>query len=195
VSSPPSLCPDRGTTERSCTPLRVPCAAEAPVHRMPQPLCPAGSTPGPRARANTRAPPIAPRSSSKIVCPHVSGPNQRLAGSQKTNASSTSTCSPSRRFNGAIILESYSCRFKPGFRVGCSEPCAPAPFLTATYCPDCGTAERSCTSPSCAACSPSTSASHPVPTLPGRHRFCAPSARTHAPPSAPLALTWPMHTF
>ena len=44
-------------------------------------------------------------------------------------------------------------------------PCAPAPLLTTTLCPDHGTSERSCTHPACAACSPSTSASHP-------HRPC-----------------------
>eukprot|EP00964_Phaeocystis_antarctica_P118702 scaffold82461_cov43-Phaeocystis_antarctica.AAC.1 len=35
-----TLCPDRGTAEPSCTPLRVPRAAQAPEHRMPHPPSP-----------------------------------------------------------------------------------------------------------------------------------------------------------
>ena len=46
-----TLCPDRGTAEPSCTPLRVPRAAQAPVHHMPHPPSPGGPTSPPRARA------------------------------------------------------------------------------------------------------------------------------------------------
>ena len=46
-----TLCPDRGTAEPSCTPLRVPRAAQAPVHRMPHPPSPGGTSSPPRARA------------------------------------------------------------------------------------------------------------------------------------------------
>ena len=46
-----TLYPDRGTAEPSCTPLRVPRAAQAPVHRMPHPLSPGGPSSPPRARA------------------------------------------------------------------------------------------------------------------------------------------------
>ena len=44
-----------------------------------------------------------------------------------------------------------------------------------------------------AACSPSTRASHPAPTQPGRYQFPAPSTRI--PIGRPVALTWPVHTF
>ena len=44
-----------------------------------------------------------------------------------------------------------------------------------------------------AACSPSTRASHPAPTQPGRYQFPAPSTRI--PIGCPVALTWPVHTF
>ena len=57
------------------------------------------------------------------------------------------------------------------------------PLLTTTLCPDHGTSERFCTHPACAACGPSTSASHPhrpiartVPPPRPQH------ARTHVPP-------------
>jgi len=44
-----------------------------------------------------------------------------------------------------------------------------------------------------AACSPSTRASHPAPTQPGRYQFPAPSTRI--PIGRPVARTWPVHTF
>merc|ERR1712086_440277 len=46
-----TLCPDRGTAEPSCTPSRVPRAAQAPVHRMPHSPSPGGPSSPPRARA------------------------------------------------------------------------------------------------------------------------------------------------
>ena len=46
-----TLCPDRGTADPSCTPLRVPRAAQAPVHRTPRPASPGGTSSPPRARA------------------------------------------------------------------------------------------------------------------------------------------------
>ena len=46
-----TLYPDRGTAEPSCTPLRVPRAAQAPVHRMPHSPSPGGASSPPRARA------------------------------------------------------------------------------------------------------------------------------------------------
>jgi len=46
-----TLCPDRGTAEPSCTPLRVPRAAQAPMHRMPHSPSPGGTSSPPRARA------------------------------------------------------------------------------------------------------------------------------------------------
>ena len=46
-----TLCPDRGTAEPSCTPSRVPRAAQAPVHHMPHPPSPGGPSSPPRARA------------------------------------------------------------------------------------------------------------------------------------------------
>ena len=56
-------------------------------------------------------------------------------------------------------------------------------------CPDRGTAEPSCTPPTCAACGPSTRASHPAPTLPGRDHSRSPSTREHmCPLKAPLTV-------
>eukprot|EP00964_Phaeocystis_antarctica_P002198 scaffold1142_cov36-Phaeocystis_antarctica.AAC.1 len=81
--SSPTLCPDCGTAERSCTPSRVPRASQAPIHRIPHPLCPGGSTSGPRARANTCAPPCR-RRRPQVSCPHVLGPGWRLPGSHST---------------------------------------------------------------------------------------------------------------
>ena len=46
-----TLCPDRGTADPSCTPSHVPRAAQAPVHRMPHPPSPGGTSSPPRARA------------------------------------------------------------------------------------------------------------------------------------------------
>ena len=46
-----TLYPDRGTAEPSCTPLRVPRAAQAPMHRMPHSPSPGGTSSPPRARA------------------------------------------------------------------------------------------------------------------------------------------------
>ena len=39
-----TLCPDRGTSKPSCTPSRVPRAAQAPMHRMPHSLSPGSPT-------------------------------------------------------------------------------------------------------------------------------------------------------
>ena len=47
----PTLCPDRGTPEPSCTPARVSHATLAPMHHSPQLLCSAGPSSTPPARA------------------------------------------------------------------------------------------------------------------------------------------------
>ena len=52
------------------------------------------------------------------------------------------------------------------------------PLLTSTLCPDHGTSERSCTHPACAACGPSTNASHPHRPSPDG-AASAPPARAH----------------
>eukprot|EP00964_Phaeocystis_antarctica_P040964 scaffold23440_cov43-Phaeocystis_antarctica.AAC.1 len=62
------------------------------MHRIPHPLCPGGSTPGPGTRAITSAPPRRARLALKC-CPHVLGRGWRLPGSQETSVGSISTCS------------------------------------------------------------------------------------------------------
>ena len=47
----PTLCPDRGTLEPSCTPARVSHATLAPMHHSPHPFCSAGPSSAPPARA------------------------------------------------------------------------------------------------------------------------------------------------
>ena len=47
----PTLCPDRGTLEPSCTPARVSHATLAPMHHSPHPFCSAGPSFAPPARA------------------------------------------------------------------------------------------------------------------------------------------------
>jgi len=73
------------------------------------------------------------------------------------------------------------------FRTRCARPFSPSPFtLTA--------ASRALLHPlTCAACSPSTRASHAAPTQPRQSQFPAPSTRI--PIGPPVALTWPVHTF
>merc|ERR1712086_972606 len=69
-----TLCPDRGTADPSCTPSHVPRAAQAPVHRMPHPPSPGGT------------------SSPHVAGAHVSGPGWRLPECEETFFGAISTC-------------------------------------------------------------------------------------------------------
>ena len=129
------------------------------------------------ARFNTpfdAAPPLPGRDRSRSrytrehLCPPVahltmaaltSGPDRRLTGFYGAIVGSASTFSlrASQRYQPRAVHRS-SC--PPGFESRVPIHVRP-PLLTSTLCPDHGTSERSCTHPACAACSPSTSASHP----------------------------------
>ena len=67
------------------TPLHAPRSAHVPVHRIPRPPCPAGTTATPRARANTCAP-------SLTVGAHALGPDRRVPGFEETTFGAISTC-------------------------------------------------------------------------------------------------------
>ena len=71
-----TLCPDHGTSERSCTHLHVPRAAQAPVHRIRTDL--ARTVPPPRPQqARTHVPPCC----AHVAAAHVSGADWRLRAS------------------------------------------------------------------------------------------------------------------
>jgi len=120
------------------------------------------------------APPLPGRDRSRSrytredLCPPVahltmaaltSGPDRRLPGLYRTIVGSSSTFSlrASQRYQPRAVRRSS---WPPGFESRVPIHVRP-PLLTTTLCPDHGTSERSCTHPACAACSPSTSASHP----------------------------------
>ena len=94
-----------------------------------------------------------------IMAPLTSGPDRRLPGMYRTIVGSSSTFSlrASQRYQPRAVHRSS---WPPGFESRVPIHVRP-PLLTSTLCPDHGTSERSCTHPACAACSPSTSASHP----------------------------------
>ena len=115
------------------------------------------------------------------MVPLTSGPDRRLPGLYRTIVGSSSTCSlrASQRYQPRAVHRSF---WPPGFESRVQNHVRP-PLLTSTLCPDHGTSERFCTHPACAACGPSTSASHPhrpiartVPPPRPQH------ARTHVPP-------------
>ena len=89
----------------------------------------------------------------------TSGPDRRLPGLYRTIVGSSSTFSlrASQRYQPRAVHRSS---WPPGFESRVPIHVRP-PLLTTTLCPDHGTSERSCTHPACAACGPSTSASHP----------------------------------
>ena len=102
-----TLCPDRGTAEPSCTPSRVPRAAQAPVHRMPHPTHPARAVLVPRPEhARTHAPPCCPHVHAGA---HVTGPDRRLPGGEETFFGAISIRARRCRFNG-VMHESDCCR-------------------------------------------------------------------------------------
>jgi len=138
---------------------------------------------------STREHMCTPRTPLTVVA-YVIGPDRRLPGFYETILGSISTCS-SRAF------QRYHSRgrhpppwlsgFESGVRTRCARPFSPSPFtLTA--------ASRALLHPlTCAACIPSTRASHAAPTQPRQSQFPAPSTRI--PIGPPVALTWPVHTF
>ena len=105
--------------------------------------------------ARTPVPPVA----HLTMAPLTSGPDRRLPGMYRTIVGSSSTFSlrASQRYQPRAVHRSS---WPPGFESRVPIHVRP-PLLTSTLCPDHGTSERSCTHPACAACSPSTSASHP----------------------------------
>ena len=166
-----------------------PCACRV----QPKHLCiasrthPARAVPVPRPEhAHTHRPPCRPH----VASAHVSGPGWRLTGLYETIFGSISTCS-SRRFQRdhprVRQPPPWLSGFESGVRTRCARPFSPSPFtLTA--------ASRALLHPlTCAACIPSTRASHAAPTQPRQSQFPAPSTRI--PIGPPVDLTWPVHTF
>ena len=116
-----TLCPDRGTAEPSCTPLRVPRAAQAPVHRSPRPASPSGTSSLPRARAY----PSAALSPSRGWCTRV-----RLGLATPGVVRDDVWLYQYVLFESVPTVPSSSSPasvLASGFRVGRSEPGAPAP--------------------------------------------------------------------
>ncbi len=130
-----------------------------------------------RSRSRYTREHLCPPVAHLTMAPLTSGPDRLLPGFYRTIAGSSSTFSlrASQRYQPRAVRRSS---WPPGFesRVpihvrpplltttlcpdhGTSE--RSCTHLTSTLCPDHGTSERSCTHPACAACSPSTSASHP----------------------------------
>ena len=117
-------------------PLRVPFAAHALLHRMPQPLCPAGPLP---KHARTHVIPSRPshcgctRFRSGPATPGVVRDDVWLY--QYVLIETVSTRPSSGSPASALAV---------GFRVGRQNQVCP-PLLTATLCPDRGTSKPSCT--------------------------------------------------
>ena len=173
VTPPPSTqCVDGSSLPAACAVRRASNAAFRPstprvwctmrlhacpplIHCMPHHLCRGGTALGPGTRANTCAPPFA----LLTMAPLTSGPDRRLPGLYRTIVGSSSTFSlrASQRHQPRAVRRSS---WPPGFESRVPIHVRPS-LLTSTLCPDHGTSERSCTHPACAACSPSTSASHP----------------------------------
>ena len=122
-------------------PLRVPCAAHALLHRMPQPLCPAGPLP---KHARTHVIPSRP---SHCGCTRFrSGP--ATPGGKRDDV----------WIYQYVLIKSISQRYHPRvrqppswlstFESGVQSHVRP-PLLTATLCPDRSTADPSCTPHMC----------------------------------------------
>ena len=119
-------------------PLRVPFAAQALLHCMPQPLCPVGPLSVPK-HAGTHVHPSHP--SHRGCIRFRSG--KRLPGFYETMLGCISTCSL-RAFQRSHSRVRQPPSRLSGFESGVQNQVRP-PFLTATLCPDRGTAEPSCT--------------------------------------------------
>ena len=112
-----------------------------------------------RSRSRYTREHLCPPVAHLTMAPLTSGLDRRLTGFYGAIVGSASTFSlrASQRYQPRAVHRS-SC--PPGFESRVPIHVRP-PLLTTTLCPDHGTSERSCTHPACAACSPSTSASHP----------------------------------
>ena len=112
----------------------------------------------PRTHASHTAPPLPGRDHSRSpstrvhMCPprapltvvaHVSGPDRRLTALYETMFGSTSTCS-SRTLQRYHLRVCQLPSWRPSFESRVQNHVRP-PLLTATHCPDRGTAEPSCT--------------------------------------------------
>ena len=117
------------------------------------------------------------------VVAHVPGPDRRLPGLWETMFGSISTCS-SRTFQGYHPRVCQLPSWHPKFESGVQNHVRP-PLLTATLCPDRGTAEPSCTPHVCRV-QPKhpciTCRTHPAQAVPVPHPE---HAHTHPPPCCP----------
>ena len=95
---------------------------------------------------------------------------------QDDRVGSSSTCSL-RAFQRYQPRAVHRSSWPPAFESRVQNHVRP-PLLTSTLCPDHGTSERFCTHPACAACGPSTNASHPHRPSPDG-AASAPPARAH----------------
>ena len=128
-----TLCPDRGTAEPSCTPLRVPRAAQAPVHRIPHPPSPGGTSSPPRARAY----PSTALSPSRGQCTRFRS-GLATHGVVRDDFWPLSVRAHQDGSNGTIFEFAslrLGCRFSSqAFRSRCARPFSPPPFtLTAAH--------------------------------------------------------------
>jgi hypothetical protein len=183
----PYALPDRGTAERSCTPLARAVCSPSTLALHAATLLPGGSTPGPQARPNTCAP-LAPLS------PWLQTFQVRTGDSRVSmrRCLAVSVRAHRERSNGSI-LEFASLRHgfrvsSQAFRTRCARPFSRPPPFTLTA------AQPSPPAPSYVCrVQPKHRASHAAPTQPRRSEFPAPSTRI--PIGRPVALTWPVHTF
>ena len=137
----PYALPDRGTAERSCTPLaRAVCS--------PSTLALQGRNPSARW-VHSRSPSTpehmcTPRTPLTVVA-NVSGPDRRLPGFYETMLGCISTCS-SRAFQRFHSRVRQPPSWLSGFEsTGVQNQVRPPVLTTATLYPDRGTAEPSCT--------------------------------------------------
>ena len=152
----------------------------------------------PRTHASHTAPPLPGRDHSRspstrvhvclpraplTVVAHDSGPDRRLTALYETMFGSTSTCSSraSQRYHPRVRQPPS---WHPAFESGVQNQVRP-PLLTATLCPDRGTAEPSCTpyvcrvQPKHPCIAPRAQPARAVPVP------CPEHARTHQPPCRP----------
>ena len=129
-----------------------------------------------RSRSRCTRDHMCPPVAHVTMVPLTSGPDRRLPGLYRTIVGSSSTCSL-RAFQRYQPRAVHRSSWPPAFESRVQNHVRP-PLLTSTLCPDHGTSERFCTHPACAACGPSTSASHPHRPSPDG-AASAPPARAH----------------